>query len=111
MDAVHLQNTSSNTEVDHCNVGNQMIYKVFSKVMMVEFTLALPLNLSVLYIFLFNIVVADLLLVICLPAKAYHFQHGLSLSENKLVCKAMLFMLILNRRASIAFLTVLSIDR
>ncbi|XP_064882147.1 hydroxycarboxylic acid receptor 2-like [Oncorhynchus nerka] len=110
MDAVHLQNTSSNTEVDHCSAGNQMIYKVFSKVMMVEFTLALPLNLSVLYIFLFNIVVADLLLVICLPAKAYHFQHE-SLSENKLVCKAMLFMLILNRRASIGFLTVLSIDR
>uniref|UniRef100_A0A4W5NMC3 G-protein coupled receptors family 1 profile domain-containing protein n=1 Tax=Hucho hucho TaxID=62062 RepID=A0A4W5NMC3_9TELE len=128
MDAVHLQNTSSNTEVDHCNMGNQMIYKVFSKVMIVEFTLALPLNLSVLYIFLFlflflfkfwktnsifllNIVVADLLLVICSPAKAYYFQHGLSRSENKLVCKAMLFMLILNRRASIAFLTVLSIDR
>lgn len=91
MDAVHLQNTSSNTEVDHRNVGNQMMYKVFSKVMIVEFTLALPLNLSVLYIFLlkfkfwktnsiflFNIVVADLLLVICLPAKAYHFQHGLT---------------------------------
>ncbi|CAB1340304.1 unnamed protein product [Coregonus sp. 'balchen'] len=117
-------NTSSNTEFDHCNEGNQMIYKVFSSVMIVEFTLALPLNLSVLYIFLFkfkfwktnsiflfNIVVADLLLVICLPAKAYHFQHGLSQSENNLVCKAVLFMLILYRGASIAFLTVLSIDR
>ncbi|KAG7280370.1 hypothetical protein CRUP_022198 [Coryphaenoides rupestris] len=89
-----------------------------------EFVFGLPLNLSVLYIFLFrfkfwktnslflfNIVVADFLLMICLPVKAYSYQHGLRHSENKTECKAMIFMLFLNRGASVAFLTILSIDR
>lgn len=89
-----------------------------------EFLLGLPLNLSVLYIFLFrfkfwknksvflfNIVVADFLLVACLPAKAYHYRHHLRRSQNDVVCKTMLFMLFLNRGASIAFLITLSIDR
>ena len=62
-------------------------------------------------IFLFNIVVADFLLVACLPAKAYHFQHGLRRSKSNVVCKMLLFMLFLNRGASIAFLITLSIDR
>lgn len=62
-------------------------------------------------IFLFNIVVADFLLVACLPAKAYHYQHMLRRSKSDVVCKTMLFMLFLNRGASIAFLITLSIDR
>lgn len=62
-------------------------------------------------IFLFNIVVADFLLVACLPAKIYHYQHNQRRSSNTVVCKTMLFMLFLNRGASIAFLIVLSIDR
>ncbi|KAM6964930.1 uncharacterized protein FYW47_007268 [Aplochiton taeniatus] len=111
-------------EADHCNTTTPFTHKVLSWVMIVEFTLALPLNLSVLYIFifkfrfwrtnsifLFNIVLADFLLLVCLPAKAWHFQRGLRRSENDAVCKAMLFMLFLNRGASIAFLTVTAIDR
>lgn len=62
-------------------------------------------------IFLFNIVVADFLLVACLPAKAYHYQLGERRSSNKAVCKTLLFMLFLNRGASIAFLITLSLDR
>lgn len=89
-----------------------------------EFALGLPLNLSVLYIFvfrfkfwknksifLFNIVVADFLLVACLPFKVHHYQHNLRRSEDNVVCKTMLFMLFLNRGASIAFLIILSLDR
>ncbi|XP_029902680.1 12-(S)-hydroxy-5,8,10,14-eicosatetraenoic acid receptor-like [Myripristis murdjan] len=112
------------TTPDHCNITNPVTYKILSWLMIGEFSLGLPLNLSVLYIFLFrfkfwktnsiflfNIVVADFLLVACLPFKAYHYQVGKRRSENKLVCKTMLFMLFLNRGASIAFLTTLSIDR
>ncbi|XP_071766658.1 12-(S)-hydroxy-5,8,10,14-eicosatetraenoic acid receptor-like [Centroberyx gerrardi] len=112
------------TTPDTCNTTSVVTYKVLSWLMIGEFTLGLPLNLSVLYIFLFrfkfwrtnsiflfNIVVADFLLVACLPAKAYHYQHGVRRSSNKLLCKTMLFMLFLNRGASIAFLTTLSIDR
>lgn len=62
-------------------------------------------------IFLFNIVVADFLLVACLPAKAFHYHNGMRRSSSSLVCKTLLFMLFLNRGASIAFLITLSLDR
>lgn len=55
--------------------------------------------------------VADFLLVVCLPTKAYHYQQGQRRSPNNMVCKTLLFMLFLNRGASIAFLIALSIDR
>ncbi|XP_030626632.1 12-(S)-hydroxy-5,8,10,14-eicosatetraenoic acid receptor-like [Chanos chanos] len=117
-------NTSVGNNTDHCFTENPTVYTVLSSAMIMEFILALPLNLSVLYVFLFkfkfwktnsmflfNMVVADLLLVGCLPVKAYHYQQGVRRSENKTVCKSMLFMLFLNRSASIAFLTMISIDR
>ncbi|XP_030626631.1 12-(S)-hydroxy-5,8,10,14-eicosatetraenoic acid receptor-like [Chanos chanos] len=114
------------TTEDNCTTPNLPLYSFYSSVMIVEFILAVPLNLTVLYlfifklkfwksntnnIFLFNLVLADLLLLICLPVKAYHYQTGERRSKNDVVCKAMLFMLFLNRGASIAFLTVTSIDR
>ncbi|XP_054474398.1 12-(S)-hydroxy-5,8,10,14-eicosatetraenoic acid receptor-like [Anoplopoma fimbria] len=118
----HENNT--NETVDHCKAPNQVTYEALSWLMIAEFVLGLPLNLSVLYIFifrfkfwknksifLFNIVVADFLLVACLPAKAYLYHQGQRRSTNKVVCKTMLFMLFLNRGASIAFLITLSIDR
>ncbi|KAM7368388.1 hypothetical protein PAMP_014610 [Pampus punctatissimus] len=115
---------SANLTADHCRVPNLVTYKMLSWVMVGQFMLGLPLNLSVLYIFifrfkfwknksvfLFNIVVADFLLVACLPAKAYHYQHGQRRSVNHVVCKTLLFMLFLNRGASIGFLITLSLDR
>ncbi|XP_036941749.1 12-(S)-hydroxy-5,8,10,14-eicosatetraenoic acid receptor-like [Acanthopagrus latus] len=118
------QNMTTNTSVDHCKTPSHLTYEILSWVMIVQFMLGLPLNLSVLYIFifrfkfwknkaifLFNIVVADFLLVACLPAKAYHYRHDQRRSSNDVVCKTMLFMLFLNRGASIAFLITLSIDR
>ncbi|KAM3603517.1 uncharacterized protein V6R79_024012 [Siganus canaliculatus] len=120
----HLNMSTLNSTIDHCRTPNPVTYEILSWVMVGEFLLGLPLNLSVLYIFifrfkfwknksifLFNIVVADFLLVVCLPAKAYHYQHNLRRSQNNVVCKTMLFMLFLNRGASIAFLITLSIDR
>ncbi len=53
-------------------------------------------------------VLADILLLIGLPVKAYNFQQC---SEQKVVCKVQLFLQFLNRGASIAFLTVISIYR
>ncbi|XP_030260828.1 12-(S)-hydroxy-5,8,10,14-eicosatetraenoic acid receptor-like [Sparus aurata] len=118
------QNMSTNSSIDDCNTPSHLTYEILSWVMVVQFMLGLPLNLSVLYIFifrfkfwknkaifLFNIVVADFLLVACLPAKAYHYRHHQRHSPNDVVCKTMLFMLFLNRGASIAFLITLSIDR
>ncbi|KAM4713214.1 uncharacterized protein gpr31 [Anableps anableps] len=110
---------------DNCKTpNNTYTYQVLSGVMTVEFILGLPLNLSVLYIFifrfkfwknnsvfLFNIVVADFLLVACLPVKIHHYKNNLRRSEDDVVCRMMLFMLFLNRGASIAFLITLSLDR
>ncbi|XP_035534925.1 hydroxycarboxylic acid receptor 2 [Morone saxatilis] len=112
--------------IEDCEATNKTLYKFYAAVMIVIFILALPLNASVLHlfifklkfwksntnnIFLFNLVLADILLLFCLPIKAHNFINGERRSEDNTVCKAMLFMLFLNRGASIAFLTVTSIDR
>ncbi|KAM9339261.1 hydroxycarboxylic acid receptor 2-like [Symphorus nematophorus] len=112
--------------IEDCEATNKALYKFYAAVMIVIFILALPLNASVLHlfifklkfwktntnnVFLFNLVLADILLLFCLPIKSYNFIQGERRSGNDTVCKAMLFMLFLNRGASIAFLTVTSIDR
>ncbi|XP_070782484.1 12-(S)-hydroxy-5,8,10,14-eicosatetraenoic acid receptor [Enoplosus armatus] len=112
--------------IEDCEATNKALYKFYAAVMIVIVILALPLNASVLHlfifklkfwksntnnIFLFNLVLADILLLFSLPIKAYNFIQGERRSGNDTVCKAMLFMLFLNRGASIAFLTVTSIDR
>lgn len=121
-----VNSTSSPTfsPKDDCKTPTLLTYQILSWVMIGQFVLGLPLNLSVLYIFifrykfwknksifLFNIVVADFLLVACLPVKAYHYQQGERRSPDEVMCKIMLFMLFLNRGASIAFLITLSLDR
>ncbi|KAK7907746.1 hypothetical protein WMY93_016358 [Mugilogobius chulae] len=112
--------------IEDCEVTHEKLYKFYAAVIIIIFILALPLNASVLHlfifklkfwksntnnVFLFNLVLADILLLICLPIKAHNFIKGERRSPNDAVCKAMLFMLFLNRGASIAFLTVTSIDR
>lgn len=119
-----LGTPTATAPLDTCKTPNKLTYQILSWVMIGQFVLGLPLNLSVLYIFifrykfwknksifLFNIVVADFLLVACLPVKAYHYQRGERRSPDEVVCKIMLFMLFLNRGASIAFLITLSLDR
>lgn len=111
---------------DNCTAGSKDLYKFYFSVMIGEFILALPLNLTVIYlfifklkfwksksnnIFLFNLVLADILLLICLPVRAYYFQRGERRSNNNTICKSVLFLLFLNRGASIAFLTIISINR
>ncbi|XP_062320545.1 12-(S)-hydroxy-5,8,10,14-eicosatetraenoic acid receptor-like [Osmerus eperlanus] len=111
---------------EDCETTSRALYNFCAAVMIIIFLLAIPLNISILHlfivklkfwksntnnVFLFNLVLADILLLFCLPVKAYNFIHSGRYSENDVVCKAMLFILFLNRGASIAFLTVISIDR
>lgn len=111
---------------ESCAVMDSVLYKFYFSVMTVELILALPLNISVMYIFifklkfwksksnniyLFNLVLADILLLICLPVRADSFQNEKRRSDNDTLCRAVLFLLFLNRGASIAFLTVISINR
>ncbi|XP_056151034.1 12-(S)-hydroxy-5,8,10,14-eicosatetraenoic acid receptor [Lampris incognitus] len=119
-------NTSSYHASEDCTANNKALYLFYAAVMIIIFILALPLNASVLHlfifklkfwksstnnVFLFNLVLADILLLFCLPVKAHNYIQKERRSQNDTVCKAMLFMLFLNRGASIAFLTVTSIDR
>ncbi len=102
---------------------NRALYIFYSSVVVLEFILGLLLNITVIHLFIFklkfwksktidifrfNLVLADILLLIGLPVKAYNFQQC---SEQKVVCKVQLFLQFLNRGASIAFLTVISIYR
>ena len=48
------QKMSTNSTVDHCQVPNPVMYKILSWLMIGEFMLGLPINLSVLYIFIFR---------------------------------------------------------
>lgn len=48
------QNMSVNSTVDHCKTPNPVTYEILSWLMVVEFVVGLPLNLSVLYIFIFR---------------------------------------------------------
>ncbi|KAM4529887.1 hydroxycarboxylic acid receptor 2-like isoform 2-T2 [Fundulus diaphanus] len=110
---------------DTCKMPNTTsTYQVLSWVMAGEFILGLPVNLSVLYVlvfrfkfwknncvFLFNIVLADFLLVTFLPVKIYHYQNNQRGSEDPAVCGAAFFLRFLNRGASVVFLTMMSLDR
>ncbi|XP_052442778.1 12-(S)-hydroxy-5,8,10,14-eicosatetraenoic acid receptor-like [Carassius gibelio] len=102
---------------------NRVLYIFYSSVVVVQFILGFLLNITVIHlfifklkfwksktidIFLFNLVLADILLLIGLPVKAYNFQQC---SEQKVVCKVQLFLQFINRGASIAFLTIISIYR
>ncbi|XP_029965642.1 12-(S)-hydroxy-5,8,10,14-eicosatetraenoic acid receptor [Salarias fasciatus] len=118
--------SSGYQHIDDCEAAHKNLYRFYAAAMIVIFILALPLNASVLHlfifklrfwksrtnnVFLFNLVLADVLLLFCLPIKAHNFLNGVRRSADDAVCRAMLFMLFLNRGASVAFLTVTSIDR
>ncbi|RXN07462.1 12-(S)-hydroxy-5,8,10,14-eicosatetraenoic acid receptor-like protein [Labeo rohita] len=120
-----MDNTNNGT-VENCQVHtdqNRALYIFYSSVVVVEFILGLLLNITVIHLFVFklkfwksktidifrfNLVLADILLLIGLPMKAYNFHQC---SEQMVVCKVQLFLQFLNRGASIAFLTVIFIYR
>lgn len=111
--------------IEDCEATQKTLYKFYAAAMIVIFILALPLNASVLHLFifklkfwnsntniyLFNLMLADVLVLFCLPVQAHSFIEGERRGSNDALCKAMLFMLFLHRGASIAFLTVICIDR
>lgn len=47
-------NMTIDPEVDHCRTPNHLTYKTLSWLIIGEFVLGLPLNLSVLYVFIFR---------------------------------------------------------
>ncbi|XP_077015213.1 hydroxycarboxylic acid receptor 2 [Tamandua tetradactyla] len=62
-------------------------------------------------IFLFNLAVADFLLIICLPFLMDNYVRKWDWRFGDGACRLMLFMLAMNRQGSIIFLTVVAVDR
>ncbi|XP_040843012.1 hydroxycarboxylic acid receptor 2 [Ochotona curzoniae] len=62
-------------------------------------------------IFLFNLAVADFLLIICLPFLTDNYMRKWDWKFGDVPCRLMLFMLAMNRQGSIIFLTVVAVDR
>ncbi|KAM6155781.1 hydroxycarboxylic acid receptor 2-like [Rhynchocyon petersi] len=62
-------------------------------------------------VFLFNLAVADFLLIICLPFLTDNYVRNWDWRFGDMACRLMLFMLAMNRQGSIIFLTVVAVDR
>ncbi|NIG61360.1 hydroxycarboxylic acid receptor 3 [Pontoporia blainvillei] len=62
-------------------------------------------------VFLFNLAVADFLLIICLPFLTDNYVRKWDWRFGEIPCRLMLFMLAMNRQGSIIFLTVVAVDR
>ncbi|KAM9054598.1 hydroxycarboxylic acid receptor 1 [Megaptera novaeangliae] len=62
-------------------------------------------------IYLFNLAVADFLLMICLPFRTDYYRRHRQWAFEDIPCRVALFMLAMNRAGSIVFLTVVAVDR
>ncbi|KAM6155782.1 hydroxycarboxylic acid receptor 1 [Rhynchocyon petersi] len=62
-------------------------------------------------IYLFNLAVADFLLMVCLPFRTDYYRRQRSWVFEDIPCRLVLFMLAMNRAGSITFLTVVAVDR
>ncbi|KAB0370485.1 hypothetical protein FD755_018447 [Muntiacus reevesi] len=62
-------------------------------------------------IYLFNLAMADFLLMICLPFRTDYYLRQRQWAFEDIACRVALFMLAMNRAGSIVFLTVVAVDR
>ncbi|XP_077136944.1 hydroxycarboxylic acid receptor 2-like [Ranitomeya variabilis] len=62
-------------------------------------------------VYLFNLSVADFLLIICLPFRTDYYLKKKDWIYGDVPCRVMLFMLAMNRTGSIFFLTLVGLDR
>ncbi|XP_021113232.1 hydroxycarboxylic acid receptor 1 [Heterocephalus glaber] len=62
-------------------------------------------------VYLFNLAVADFLLMICLPFRTDYYHRHRHWGFEDVPCRLVLFMLAMNRAGSIVFLTVVAVDR
>ncbi|XP_074154677.1 hydroxycarboxylic acid receptor 2 [Sminthopsis crassicaudata] len=107
-----------------CPFRNEYIPRVLPPLLVLEFVFGLLGNGLALWafcfslkswkssrIFLFNLAVADLLLIICLPFLTDNYVRKWDWKFGDIPCRLMLFMLAMNRQGSIIFLTVVAVDR
>ncbi|XP_026080257.1 hydroxycarboxylic acid receptor 2-like [Carassius auratus] len=116
---------TSNSSSHHCGNSTQdLVANVLPPILIIELLLGLPGNVMALCIFgknfrtwranvmfLFNLVLSDFLLLISLPFRIDNFMRGEKWIFGDAWCRINLFMLSVNRSASIAFMTAVAVDR
>lgn len=114
-----------NATAHHCGRSTQnLVASVLPPLLIIELLLGLPGNLLALSVFsknlkslranvmfLFNLVLSDFLLLVSLPFRIDNFIRGEKWIFGDTWCRANLFMLSVNRSASIAFMTAVAVDR
>ncbi|XP_055095202.1 hydroxycarboxylic acid receptor 2 [Symphalangus syndactylus] len=125
MNRHHLQDHFLEIDKKNCCVfRDDFIAKVLPPVLGLEFIFGLLGNGLALWIFcfhlkswkssrifLFNLAVADFLLIICLPFVMDNYARRADWKFGDIPCRLVLFMFAMNRQGSIIFLTVVAVDR
>lgn len=108
----------------HCPSVHNLTAEVLPPVLILEFILGLPGNLVALWIFscrmqrwrsntvyLLNLLIADFFLLVSLPFRIDSLMRGENWVFGDAWCRINLFMLAVNRSASIGFMTIVAVDR
>ncbi|XP_026165427.1 hydroxycarboxylic acid receptor 2 [Mastacembelus armatus] len=108
----------------HCPPLEEVKVFFLPIVMIIEMIVGLPGNMIALWIFcfrmklwkphtlfLFNLVLADFLLIVSVPFRIHNHLRGEYWIFGQTWCQINLFMLAVNRSASIAFMTAVALDR
>ncbi|XP_057687177.1 hydroxycarboxylic acid receptor 3 [Corythoichthys intestinalis] len=108
----------------HCNFSAGLLERTLPGLLSVEFVLGTLGNGLALWIFcfhlrpwksstvlLFNLAVADFLLLTILPFRASYYASGIRWRFGRTLCDASQFMLALNRTGSALFLMAIALDR
>ncbi|XP_072533806.1 hydroxycarboxylic acid receptor 3-like [Salminus brasiliensis] len=115
---------SGDTET-HCNLTAQtLVAAILPPVLIVELLVGLPGNLMALWVFchhlrswrpnvvfLFNLAVSDFLLLVSLPFRIHYNLRSENWVFGNAWCRINLFMLAVNRSASIGFMTAVAVNR
>ncbi|XP_036397137.1 hydroxycarboxylic acid receptor 2-like [Megalops cyprinoides] len=114
----------SNNSTHHCLAPQGLVATALPPILIIEFLLGLPGNAMALWVFcchpqawrpntvyLLNLVLADFLLLSGLPLRIDNLLRGENWVHGDALCRLNLFMLAVNRSASIAFMTAVAVDR
>ncbi|XP_027006147.1 hydroxycarboxylic acid receptor 2 [Tachysurus fulvidraco] len=107
-----------------CNPTEKVVPPALPYLLIIELLLGLPGNLMALYIFcrhlrswrpnilfLFNLLLADFFLLVSMPFRIHAYLHSEIWEFGNAWCRINLFMLAVNRSASIGFMTAVAVHR
>ncbi|CAB1343482.1 unnamed protein product [Coregonus sp. 'balchen'] len=120
----YINSTGKLNQSFHCLSTQDLVANILPPVLIIDLLVGLPGNGVALWIFtchlktwrantlfLFNLVLADFLLLICLPFRIDNQFRGEHWVFGQAWCRINLFMLAVNRSASIAFMITVAFDR